>query len=42
MAYALARARTLMAEADGDGLDACALRAEVERALAAMDDVRPY
>ena len=40
VAYALARARTLMAKADGEGLDAGALRAEVERALAAMDDVR--
>jgi len=40
VAYALARARTLMAEAGGDGLDAGALRGEVERALAAMDDVR--
>jgi hypothetical protein len=40
VAYSLARARTLMAEADGDGLDAGALRTEVERALAAMDDVR--
>jgi len=40
VAYALARARTLMAKAGGDGLDAGALRAELERALAAMDDVR--
>jgi hypothetical protein len=40
VAYALARARTLMATADGDGLDAGALRTEVERALASMDDVR--
>ena len=40
VAYSLARARTLMARAGGDGLDAGALRAEVERALAAMDDVR--
>ena len=40
VAYSLARARTLMAKAGGDGLDAGALRAEVERALAAMDDVR--
>ena len=40
VAYALARARTLMADAGGDGLDAGALRTEVERALAAMDDVR--
>ncbi|HTE59892.1 MAG TPA: hypothetical protein VK631_06035 [Solirubrobacteraceae bacterium] len=40
VAYSLARARTLMAEADGDGLDGGALRTEVERALASMDDVR--
>jgi hypothetical protein len=40
VAYSLARARTIMAKAGGDGLDAGALRAEVERALAAMDDVR--
>jgi hypothetical protein len=40
VAYALGRARTLMAKAGGDGLDAGARRAEVERALAAMDDVR--
>jgi hypothetical protein len=40
VAYSLARARTIMAKAGGDGLDASALRAEVERALAAMDDVR--
>jgi hypothetical protein len=40
VAYALARARTIMAKANGDGLDAGALRTEVERALAAMDDVR--
>jgi hypothetical protein len=40
VAYALARARTIMPKADGDGLDAGALRTEVERALAAMDDVR--
>jgi hypothetical protein len=40
VAYALARARTIMARAGGDGLDTGALRAEVERALAAMDDVR--
>ncbi len=40
VAYALARARTIMATADGDGVDAGALRTEVERALAAMDDVR--
>src|SRR5918998_1621490 len=40
VAYSLARARTLIAKADGDGLDAGALRTELERALAAMDDVR--
>jgi len=40
VAYALARARTLMAKSEGDELDAGALRTEVERALAAMDDVR--
>jgi hypothetical protein len=40
VAYSLARARTLMERAGGDGLDGGALRAEVERALAAMDDVR--
>ena len=40
VAYSLARARTIMAKAAADGLDAGALRAEVERALAAMDDVR--
>jgi hypothetical protein len=40
VAYALARARVLMAKADGDGLDASALRTEVERALGAMEDVR--
>ena len=40
VAYSLARARTLMADASGDGLDAGGLRIEVERALAAMDDVR--
>jgi len=40
VAYSLARARTLMAKADGEGVDGGALRTEVERALAAMDDVR--
>jgi hypothetical protein len=40
VAYSLARARTIMAKASADGLDGGALRAEVERALAAMDDVR--
>jgi hypothetical protein len=40
VAYSLARARTLMANADGEGVDGGALRSEVERALAAMDDTR--
>ena len=40
VAYSLARARTLMSSSDGEGLDAGAVRGEVERALAAMDDVR--
>jgi hypothetical protein len=40
VAYSLARARTLMSSSDGDGLDGGALRTEVERALAGMDDVR--
>ena len=38
--YALARARVVMARSDGDGMNAGALRDTVERALAAMDDVR--
>lgn len=40
VAYSLARARILMAKGGGEGLDAAALRAEVERALAGMEDVR--
>lgn len=40
VAYSLARARVLMAKADGEGLDGGALRSEVERALGALDDVR--
>src|SRR3954449_499740 len=40
VAYSLARARVLMAKGGVDGLDAPALRAEVERALGAMDEVR--
>jgi hypothetical protein len=40
VAYSLARARVLMSKADGEGLDAGALRAEAERALGAMEDVR--
>jgi hypothetical protein len=40
VAYSLARARVLMARGEGEGIDAAALRDTVERALAAMDDVR--
>jgi hypothetical protein len=40
VAYSLARARVLMTKGSGDGLDADALRAEVERAVGAMDEVR--
>ena len=40
VAYSLARARVLMKRADGDGIDAGALRANVERAVGAMEDVR--
>jgi hypothetical protein len=40
VAYALARARVVMARADDTRLDATAVRAEVERALGAMEDVR--
>jgi hypothetical protein len=40
VAYGLARARVLMARAADGGLDAAALRAEVERAQGAMEDVR--
>jgi hypothetical protein len=40
VAYTLARARVLMARDDGDGLDAVALRTEVERAAQALEDVR--
>jgi hypothetical protein len=40
VAYALARARVLMAKGGAEGLDAAALRAEAERALDAMEDVR--
>jgi hypothetical protein len=40
VAYSLARARVLMAKAHGEGLDAGALRAEIERALGALEDVR--
>ena len=40
VAYALARARVLMNRGEEDAVDAGAVRAEVERALAAMEDVR--
>ncbi|HYM58135.1 MAG TPA: hypothetical protein VES79_09235 [Solirubrobacteraceae bacterium] len=40
VAYSLARARVVMARAGEGGLDAAAVRAEVERALGAMEDVR--
>ncbi len=40
VAYSLARARVVMAKGGADGLDAPALRAEVERAMVAMEDVR--
>jgi len=41
VAYSLARARVLMTRGGADeGLDAVALRAEAERALGAMEDVR--
>jgi len=40
VAYGLARARVLMGRAESDALDVAALRAEVERAQGAMDDVR--
>ena len=40
VAYSLARARVLMAKGGVEGLDTAALRAEVERALGAMEDVR--
>ncbi len=40
VAYGLARARVLMTKAAADGIDAAALRSEVERAQGAMEDVR--
>jgi hypothetical protein len=40
VAYTLARARVLMARDDAEGLDAVALRTEVERALQALEEVR--
>ena len=40
VAYSLARSRVLMTKGDGSGLDADAVRAEVERALGAMTEVQ--
>jgi hypothetical protein len=40
VAYALARARILMARGSAAGIDDAAVRGEVERALGAMEDVR--
>jgi hypothetical protein len=40
VAYGLARARVLMARGGDDGVDAAQVRAEVERAQGAMDEVR--
>jgi hypothetical protein len=40
VAYSLARARVAMAKGGSDGLDTAAVRAEVERATVAMEDVR--
>jgi hypothetical protein len=40
VAYALARARVLMARGDTEGLDGQSLRTEIERALSALDDER--
>jgi hypothetical protein len=40
VAYALARARVLMNRGDDETVDPAAVRAEVERALGAMEDVR--
>ena len=40
VAYSLARARVLMARGDAEGLDASALRAEVERAVGALEEGR--
>jgi hypothetical protein len=40
VAYSLARARVLMANGDAEGLDAGALRAEVERAVGALEEGR--
>jgi hypothetical protein len=40
VAYALARARVLMAKGGGDGVDTAAVRDAVERALGLMEEVR--
>ena len=40
VAYALARARVLMNRGEDESVDPAAIRAEVERALGAMEDVR--
>lgn len=40
VAYGLARARVLMSRDEAGGLDVAAARAEVERAMGAMEDVR--
>jgi uncharacterized small protein (DUF1192 family) len=40
VAYSLARARVLMARGSAEGLDASALRAEVERAVGALEEGR--
>ncbi len=40
VAYALARARVLMTRGGAEAIDPAAVRAEVERALGAMEDVR--
>jgi hypothetical protein len=40
VAYSLARARVLMARGDTEGLDATALRVELERALMVLDEER--
>jgi hypothetical protein len=40
VAYGLARARVLMARKDDDAVDGAAVRATIERALGAMEDVR--
>jgi TolA-binding protein len=40
LAYTLARARVLMTRGGGDGLDPAALRAEVERAVGALEEGR--